>query len=234
MDLIFDGLKQAVHLILTGDAAVLTAATRSLFVSVLAVLFASALGMPFGVFLARSQFTGQRILILFARSLMATPTVFIGLVCFALFSRQGPLGSWQWLFTVKAIVFGEFLLAFPIVTVLSHGAVQALDARSDETARALGATRFQRFCLDLSEARTGILLAVIAAFSRCLTELGVAMMVGGNIKRQTRTLTTAIAQETGQGQFARALAMGLILIALALLCTALAAALSEGLDHDSR
>ncbi|MDF1663139.1 MAG: ABC transporter permease [Planctomycetota bacterium] len=216
MDLIVAGLKEAFHLIFSGDPLVFQAMFRTLWVSSFAVLSASLIAMPLGAVLARAQFFGKTALIVFIRGGIALPTVFVGIFVFALFSRRGPLGSLEILYTPWVIMVGEFLLAFPIILTLTHGAVKALDPRVDETARTLGAGPLQRFLTDLSEARTGILLAVLTAFARCLTELGIAVMVGGNIENRTRTLSTAIAQETAQGEFARGLAMGLILLILAL------------------
>ena len=116
---------------------------------------------------------------------------------------------------------GEFLLALPLVVTISHGAIAALDPRVAETAKSLGAGLVRRWLTYLSEAKTGILVAMMTAFSRCVTELGIAMMVGGNIKERTQTLTTATALETGQGEFARGLAMGLILLLIAMIVTSL-------------
>lgn len=216
MELIVAGLKEALKLILSGDKLVFQAMFRTLWVSSFAVLSASCLAMPLGAVLARAQFFGKKALILVMRGGIALPTVFVGIFVFALFSRRGPMGSLELLYTPWVIVIGEFILAFPIILTLTHGAVKSLDPRVDETARTLGAGPLQRFLTDLSEARTGILLAVLSAFARCLTELGIAVMVGGNIENRTRTLSTAISQETAQGEFARGLAMGLILLILAL------------------
>ncbi len=161
------------------------------------------------------------------RAAMAFPTVFVGIVCYAMLSRQGPLGGFEILYSPWAIVAGEFILAFPIVVSLSHGAIRSLDSRVSETAKMLGANGFQRWTTYLSEARTGITLAILSAFSRCVTELGIAMMVGGNLKGRTRTLSTATALETSQGEFAKGLAMGLILLFIALSITLVAGLLSQ-------
>jgi len=147
---------------------------------------------------------------------MAVPTVFLGIVCYGLFSRQGPLGPFDLLYTPWVIIIGETLLALPIIAALSHGAIASLDPRVDETARVLGAGLLRRFWTCLSEARTGVVLAVLTAFARCSTELGIAMMVGADIKHRTRTLATATAREIGQGEFERGLAMGSLLLVIAL------------------
>jgi tungstate transport system permease protein len=227
MDLLIEGLKQSFELLSSGDALVFQAAFRTLWISLSAVLLASLFALPSGAALARAQFRGRDLLILLFRGGIALPTVFVGVVVFAMFSRNGPLGSLELIYTPWVIIIGEFLLALPIVLTLTHGAVKALDARVEETALTLGASRFQRFLTDLSEARTGILLAILTALARCMTELGIAMMVGGNIANRTRTLSTAIAQETGQGEFSRGLAMGLLLLLLALGITSLTALLAR-------
>ena len=151
---------------------------------------------------------------------MALPTVFVGVLCYALFSRRGFLGPLELLYSPWGIVCGELLLAVPIVVGISQGAFRSLDPRVAETAWTLGAGPLRRGLTYLSEARVGAMLAVLTAFARCVTELGIAMIVGGNIKDRTRTLATATALETGKGEFARGLAMGtiLLLVALAAAC----------------
>jgi len=149
------------------------------------------------------------------RAGMALPRVFIGSVCYAMFSRRGPLGPMELLYTPWAIVCGEFVLALPLIVSLSHAAIRELDPRVGETAWTLGAGLLGRCKTYLSEARLGIVLAILTAFARCVTELGIAMMVGGNIKNRTRTLATATALETGKGEFGRGMAMGFILLAIA-------------------
>jgi tungstate transport system permease protein len=158
---------------------------------------------------------------------MSVPTVLIGLLCFGLLSRRGALGEFELLYTTWAIVLGEFFLALPIVVTLTHGAITRLDRRVFETAITLGAGVIQRAMTYLREARLAIMLAVLTAFSRCFTELGIAMMVGGNISGRTRTLTTATALETARGEFASGVAMSLILLTIALLVTLSIALLSS-------
>ncbi|NOY41275.1 MAG: ABC transporter permease subunit [Planctomycetes bacterium] len=216
MPLIWDGLSEAIYLIKTGDPQVAAAALRSIWISVVAVALATVVGLPIGIGLARSQFRGTRLIVLVFRAAMALPTVFIGVVCYAFFSRNGPLGPFELLYSPWGIVLGELMLAVPIIVGISHGAVKSLDPRVAETAWTLGASPLRRWMTYLSEARIGVMLAVLTAFARCVTELGIAMLVGGNIKHRTRTLATATALETGKGEFARGLAMGVILLAIAL------------------
>ena len=224
MDMLWKSLQEAGRLLLEVDPLVYDATLRSIWITGTAIAFAAAAGLPLGTLLARKQFIGRRFLVAFCRAGMAVPTVFVGLVCFALFSRQGPLGSLQLIYTPYAIMFGELLLALPIVTSICHGSISTLDPRLGETAKTLGAGPLRRWGTYLSEARVGVTLAILTAFARCVTELGIAMIVGGNIPNRTRTLATATAMETDKGEFERGVAMGLILLLLALL-----AALSIGL-----
>jgi tungstate transport system permease protein len=217
MDLIREGFRESFLLLVHFDPLVIDAALRSLWISLAAVGLASLIGVPLGTFLARMSFPARGVVVLAFRAGMAFPTVFIGIVCYALFSRRGPLGPLELLYTPWAIVCGEFVLALPLVVSLTYGAVKALDPRVGETAWTLGAGPFRRWRTYISEARVGVALAVLTAFSRCVTELGIAMMVGGNIKARTRTLATATAVETGRGEFGRGMAMGLILLMTAML-----------------
>ncbi len=227
MNLLWDGLSEAFHLVTTFDPLVMGAACRTLWVSVAAVGLAAMVGLPAGTLLARLRFPGRWLAVLLFRAGMAFPTVFVGMVCYTLFSRRGPLGATDLLYTPWAIVVGEFFLATPIIVSITHGAIQSLDDRVSETARTLGASPLRRWRTYLSEARIGVSLAVLTAFGRCVTELGIAMMVGGNIKGRTRTLATATALETGKGEFGRGIAMGIILLAVALIVTVLIASFAR-------
>jgi tungstate transport system permease protein len=216
VELLLDSLAEAFDLLRAGDPMVLAAAWRSLWISSCAVALAALVGLPIGTALARATFPGKRILVRLIRASMAIPTVFIGLVCFALFSRRGPLGPMELLYTPWGIVIGELLLALPIVIAITHAAVSSLDKRVAETAITLGAGVARRVRTYLSEARVGATVAILTAFTRCVTELGIAMMVGGNIKGRTRTLSTATALEASKGEFARGIAMGGLLLLIAL------------------
>ena len=227
MDLIVEGIREALNLLIHWDRQVFDAALRSIWISALAVALASMIGLPIGTILGRRSFFGSRIIVILSRAAMALPTVFVGLVCYSVFSRRGPLGSADLLYSPWAIVAGEFVLALPIVISICQGAIKSLDSRVGETAFTLGAGPLRRWQTYLSEARVGVTLAILTAFSRCVTELGIAMMVGGNIKERTRTLATATALETGKGEFGRGLAMGMILLTLAVGITFLIAALSR-------
>jgi tungstate transport system permease protein len=219
VQLLWEGLVEAARMLASFDPLVMDAAWRSLWVSSVAVFLAALIGLPLGVLLARRRSAVSGLVVLAARVGMAVPTVFLGVIGYALLSRRGPLGPAELLFTPWAIVLGELLLALPITLSMTHGAVRALDPRAAQTARTLGAGAWRRGVTYLSEARLGVMLAVLNAFARCVTELGIALMVGGNLLGQTRTLATAVALETGKGEFGRALAMGLVLLAVALVVT---------------
>ena len=227
MQLFWDGISEAIRLLSAGDAQIFAATLRTIFVSSSAVLLAMLVGVPLGVFLARVKFTGNQWIVLLFRVGMALPTVFVGVLCYGLFSRRGMLGPLELLYSPWGIICGELLLATPIVVGITHGAVSALDPRVGETAWTLGANPLRRALTYLSEARIGMLLAVLTAFARCVSELGIAMMVGGNIKDQTRTLATETALEISKGEFARGMAMGTILLTVALVATGLIGWLSR-------
>lgn len=217
--MIREGFLDALHLMWNLDSQVMDAALRSLWISVVAVAAASICGIAVGLLLGRKRFLGQQTLVVLFRAGMSVPTVLIGLLCFGVFSRSGVLAEFELLYTSRAIVAGEFFLALPIIATLTHGAIVRLDQRISETARTLGAGPVQRAITYLREVRLVIVLAVLTAFSRCFTELGIAMMVGGNIPGRTQTLTTATAQETSRGEFARGMAMSLILLLIAMILT---------------
>jgi len=214
--LLREGVFEALRYLVSFDPEVMEPAWRSLWISSVAVLAATLVGIPLGTLLARRPFRGRDLVVLVARAGMAVPTVFVGVVGYGLLSRRGPLGPMDLLYTPWAIVLGELFLALPMTVSLTHGAVRALDLRVAETARTLGAGVARRAWTYLLEARIGVVLAVLTAFARCVTELGVALTVGGGIEGYTRTLPAAMALETGKGEFGRCLAMGFVLLAVAL------------------
>ena len=216
MDYLLDSLLTAVALILNLDNEVRMAVWTSLFTSSTAILLAAACGIPAGLWLAISRFRGQHLLVTGLNTLMALPTVVVGLVLFGLLSRQGPLGSWGLLFTPAAMILGQMVLATPIVANYVHAAVVGADPRIIPTVISLGASPCQAALRLLREVRFGVMAAIIAGFGRVIAEVGVAMMLGGNIRGSTRTMTTAIALETSKGEFAFGLALGIILMSVAL------------------
>ena len=227
MQLFWDGFFSAIKLLGERDAMVLGATWRSLWVSSVAVLLASFIGVPIGLFLSRVKFFGRGMVMVSFRAGMSIPTVLIGLLCYAMFSRRGPLGGIDLLYTPWAIIVGEFCLALPIIVTWTQSSLSALDPRVAETAITLGAGRLRRCLSYLSEARVGISLSILSAFARCFTELGVAIMVGGNIRFRTRTLTTATALETARGEFERGVAMSLVLLFVAVIVTVVVAVISR-------
>jgi tungstate transport system permease protein len=214
---LFDSLIKALELIFTFDREVRMAVWTSLSTSGCATVLSGAAGIPIGLWLGISQFRGRRLAITLLNTLMALPTVVVGLLLFGLFSRQGPLGPLGLLFTPLAMIAGQTVLATPIVANLVLAAVTGADARIIKTALTLGATRMQAARQLLREIRFGMMAAVIAGFGRVVAEVGVAMMLGGNIRNSTRTMTTAIALETSKGEFAFGLSLGMILLGVALL-----------------
>ncbi|MFQ5656076.1 MAG: ABC transporter permease [Candidatus Methylomirabilales bacterium] len=214
MDYLLEGLRQAGILIFTFDPGVYRITWLTLQVSLTAILLASAAGIPLAVLLVEGNFPGRESVITLFSALMALPTVVVGLSVFAFLSRQGPLGDLELLFTPTAIVIGEFILAIPIVVALTIAALKAADPRVRETALTLGASRSRAAFTIVVETRYAVAAAILAGFARVVTEVGSALIVGGNIRGYTRTLATAIALETGKGEFAFAVALGTILILL--------------------
>lgn len=188
----------------------------SLRVSLTAIALAAAVSVPAGFFLAISNFRGKRAVVTVVNTLMALPTVAVGLLVYILLSRSGPLGFMGILYTPTAMITGQFILALPIITAFTYAAVSGVDVRVRRTAESLGATRWQASWMVLKEGRLGIMAAILAGFGRVITEVGSAIMVGGNIRGYTRTMTTAITLETAKGNFVLGLTLGAILLAVAL------------------
>ena len=216
MDFIFGGLWGGLKLLLELNGEVYGIAWVSLRVSLLAILFASLLAVPLGLVIGLTEFRGKQTVCTIFNTLMALPTVVVGLLVYGLLSSKGLLGYWELLYTPGAMVVAQSLLAFPLVTALVVAAVTTLDKRVHPTALTLGANRRQAAAAVLLEARFAVLAALCAGFGRVLTEVGAAIMVGGNIRGFTRTLTTAIALETAKGDFAQGMALGVILLVMAL------------------
>jgi tungstate transport system permease protein len=209
--------EAALRLILTQDAELLEIVFTSLEISLSAVILAALIAVPLGGIIGMAEFRGKRLLEQFLGSLMALPTVVVGLLLYGLLSRHGPLGEWELLYTPAAVILGQAVLVLPLIVHLVSSAVQSADPRLGPTLESLGAGFFQKLKGFLAETRTGCAVAIATGFSRAIGEVGVAMMVGGNIQGLTRTMTTAIALETGKGEFERGLALGLILLGMAFL-----------------
>jgi tungstate transport system permease protein len=227
MDYIIDAFLGAFWLILSLDREIFSIALLSLRVAGTATVFATLIGVPLAYVIATRDFPGKRAVLTIFNTLMAVPTVLVGLFCYAFFSRRGPLGFLDLLFTPTGMVIGDLILALPLIVALTIAAVNAVDPRARLTALALGATPRQTSWTVLLDARYALMAAVFNGFGRVVAEVGAAMMLGGNIRGYTRTLTTAIALETSKGEFAFAMALGLILLTLALMVNLLLRRLQE-------
>ena len=206
---------QAIQLLAGGDREVYFIAWTSLRLSLISVVIAATLSLPLGFLIGLKSFRGKKGLIAFLNSLMALPTVVVGLLVYTFISRAGPLGSLGLLFTPAGIHIGQVILCFPLITSLVYSALSRLDQRLPETLITLGAKPAEVFRMTIWEGRIAILSALLSGFGRVVGEVGVAMMLGGNIRWYTRTLTTAIALETSKGEFELGLALGIILMAIA-------------------
>lgn len=214
--MLLKGLGGAFRLILSGDAAVYSAAFVSLWVAGVSTAIASGVGLPLGFLIATKRFRWKGFVLTVLNALLALPTVVVGLFVYALIRRGSILGPLDLLFSPGAMILGQVILALPIVVALSHIAVSSLDPGAREAAVTLGASPARVLLTTAWEARFGLLAMVAAAGGRLIGEVGVSMMLGGNIAGYTRNLTTAIALETSKGEFAFAIALGVILLAVAL------------------
>jgi tungstate transport system permease protein len=214
---LFDATSGAFALLLSGDAALWRIIWVSLKTSLIGLALATPVAVAIGYAIAMHRFPGRRIAIWLAQAALSLPTVLIGLLLYLLLSRQGPLGGLHWLFSQPGIIAGQFVVALPVLVAFTLAAVQAADPRYAETALALGASRWRMMGTVLYEVRFGVMAAVISGFGRVISEVGCALMVGGNIEGETRTITTAIALETSKGEFAQGIALGIVLVTIALL-----------------
>ena len=215
MDFLLEGFYRAIRLLLSGNAETYSAVWATVKVSGYSILCSLIIGIPLGFCLGYFNFKGKKPLRTIVDTLMALPTVFIGLLVYAFLTHRGPLGDFGLLFTLPGIAIGQTILALPIVIGLSATAVESMDHKLRTTILSLGANRKQLFLSSLWEARHGLLAGAIAAYGRVMTEVGISMMVGGNIKWHTRTITTAIALETNKGQFGMGVALGIVLLVIA-------------------
>jgi tungstate transport system permease protein len=207
---------QALVLLFSGDAQLWEIVGVSFWVSTKAVVVAGPVAVLAGFALAHFRFRGRRVLLALINTFMAVPAVVVGLTVYLFLARNGPLGDLRLLFTQTAMVIGQILLCLPLVTALAHAALQAVDQRAWETAVTLGAGAPRAVATVLYEARFGIVGALLAGFGRVIAEVGSSLMVGGNILHVTRNIPTAIALETSKGEFAQGIALGMVLLVLAL------------------
>ena len=215
MDFILAGFIEAIRLLLGGDSQTWSAVTATVKASSGSMAASLILGVPMGFLLGYFDFPAKRQVRLVVDTALALPTVFIGLVVYAFISNRGPLGGMGLLFTLTGIAIGQTFLALPVVIALSATAVESMDRHLRTLLISLGASRWQLLFSSLWEVRFGVLAAGLTAYGRVMTEVGISMMVGGNIKWHTRTITTAIALETGKGMFATGIALGLVLLVIA-------------------
>jgi len=212
---IIHGLEEAVRLIFSLDPGLWEIIFLSLKVTGVALLISTLVGVPLGAALGLWRVPARRFITALLYTGMGLPPVVVGLFVYLTFSRSGPLGVLGWLFTPRAMIVAQAIIAFPLVTGLTMTAVQGVDPALRLQVRALGATRRQEALAVLAEARIGVVAAIVAAFGGIISEVGAVMLVGGNIAGKTRVLTTAIVLQTRQGEFALAIALGIILLALA-------------------
>lgn len=228
MDLVVDSFLTALQLIFTGDREVFSITGRTLLISGTSTTIAAVIFVPVGSLIYFHSFPGKGALVSVIQTLFSTPTVFVGLLVFLTFSKNGPLGGHDILFSPKAIIIGHVVLISPIIAGLTIAALRGVAPEIRETATSLGASRFQTISTIIKEARYGVSTAVLVGFGRAVSEIGLAIMVGGNIRGYTRTLTTAMSLETSIGNFELALALGMILVSLALLVNILVGQLQRG------
>lgn len=217
MELIWEGIRKAIELILYGDAEVWQVTRLSLEVSGLATFISLLLGLPFGTWLALGKLPGRDFFLSVINTGMALPPVVVGLWVSIFLWRSGPLGRLNLIYTPTAIVIAQTIIAAPVVTGLTVAALQQLNPRLQLQLLGLGASRLQMIVALWREARLPLLAALMAGFGSVISEVGASMMVGGNIRGQTRVLTTATVLETSKGEFAPAIALGFILLLLAYL-----------------
>jgi len=216
MNFFIDALRSAFGLITSFDAELFRVVNVSLRVSLISTCVAGLTGVPVAFFVAFRTFWGKRVVITILNTLLALPTVVIGLFVYSLISRRGIFGPAGLLYTQTAIVIGQILLIVPVVTTLTISAISRIDERYHKTALTLGASRLQTAVVILREARFGIGAALILAFGRVIAEVGISMMLGGNIKGFTRTMTTAMALEYDKGDFVLSVALGIVLLVFSL------------------
>jgi len=214
MDFIKDSFLSALYLLISFDPDLFNIVSVSLKVSFFSTILSSLTAIPLGFFISITKFRGKQAVITILNTMLALPTVVIGLFVYSFISRRGILGVLGLLYTQKAIIIGQIILIVPIITTFTISAVSRIDQRYRKTAMTLGADRFMTALVLLREARFGIVSAVIGGFGRVISEIGISMMLGGNAKGFTRTMTTAMALEYDKGEFVLSIALGIILMCI--------------------
>lgn len=213
---IIQGFIEAINLIVSLDPTVVEITIRSLYVSLTATFFAALIALPLGAFIYFREFRGKQAVINTLSTLYAMPTVIIGLVAFLLLSRNGPFGFLGLLFTPGGMIVAQTILVIPLITGLTVAAMSAIEREMRYTIISLGANLFQSIWTVLREVKYGVLTAVLIGFGRAIAEVGTVLLVGGNIRGYTRVLTTAISLNTSMGNFTLSIALGIILLGVAL------------------
>lgn len=216
MDFILNGFYEAFLLLYHLDSETLDAIYNTILTSSISIIIGTLIGLPAGFALGYFNFWGKKTIKLICDTLLAFPTVVVGLVVYAFISSQGPLGEYGLLFSNEGVIIGQTLLALPIIISLSSSVVENMDSRLSLTLRSFALSKTQIIATTLWELRHSLLSVVITAYARIVSEIGIAMMIGGNIKWHTRTITTAISLETNKGEFSLAIALGIVLVVIAL------------------
>ena len=217
MDFLLNGFTEAFNLLLNGNLETYSAIKATLYTSSVSILFAVLIGFPLGFILGFYDFKGRKILRLLSDTALAMPTVAIGLILYAFITRNGPLGSLNLLFTLKAVMLGQFVLALPIIISLTASVVENMEKKHYLTILNLRLAPAKLVFCVLYELRYALMVVIATAYGRIVAEVGVAMMIGGNIKYFTRTITTAVSLETNKGEFAMGIALAMVLIFIAFL-----------------
>jgi len=212
MDYLTEGFINAFILLIQGNEETYSAVYTTVYVSTFSIILSLFMGLPLGFVLSYYDFMGKKQIRAFVDTLLALPTVVVGLLVYAFITSRGPLGDYGLLFNRSGIIVGQTILILPMVISLSASAIESLDERLRNTLITLGARGKKIITGTLYESRFAIMTAAAAAYGRAISEVGVSMMVGGNIKWHTRTITTAIALETGKGEFAMGIALGIVLL----------------------
>lgn len=230
---IFDGFREAFHLLITLDVELVEIVLLSLKVSLTAIFLSALIGLPLGALLAVTRFPGRRPVIVIVSAFMGLPPVVVGLVVYLLLSRAGPLGVLGLLFTPTAMIIAQTVLITPIITSLTHQAISELWAEYRDLLHSFNAKPVQIVKTLIWEGRMALVTTVLAGFGRAIAEVGAVMIVGGNIEHVTRVLTTAIALETSKGDLGLALGLGIVLVTLAIIVNALAFSLGHAVARRS-
>lgn len=217
MDFILEGLKEAILLLIRLDPETISAVETTIKSSTFSIIFSLLIGFPLGFILGFFDFPMRRLLKLLSDTLLAIPTVVVGLIVYAFISHRGPFGEYELLYTLEGIVIGQTILALPIIVSLTATTIEGMEKKLSLTLASFGLTLWQMIWSVVWELRHSLIAVAVTAYGRIVAEVGIAMMIGGNIKWFTRTITTAISLETSKGEFAMGIALGLVLICIAFL-----------------